>query len=266
MNKHTEKVGVGQLAFTFRFRKERKNGTRETQGNEPCASPTPSDVRNEPERKCKWHSLMDKVYLPRNLQAAWKRVQKNGGAAGSDGITIPQFARGADRHLAVLHADLRAKTYRPQPVRRVYIPKSGGGKRPLGIPCVRDRIVQQALLQVLSPIFEAKFCPVSHGFRPARGCATALAVVDQAQQEGYTWVVDADISAFFDTDCHEKLLALVNEEVADGSVLRLLRHILTAGVVQPGTEELEPTQLGSPRVLRFRPCSPTSTCIPWMLG
>ncbi|MBV8069775.1 MAG: group II intron reverse transcriptase/maturase [Acidobacteriaceae bacterium] len=246
MSKRTEKDGVGQLAFTFGLRSP-KDEAQETQENGPCVSPTPSGVESKSERKRKWHSLIDKVYLPRNLQAAWERVQENAGAAGRDGITVQQFARHAERNLTQLHADLREKTYRPQPVRRVYIPKSGGGKRPLGIPCVRDRIVQQALLQVLAPIFEATFLSRSHGFRPGKGCHTALEVVDRAIRHGYSHVVDADIRAFFDTMDHDILLDQINEEVADGSVLRLIRQILTAGVVEPGAAEVEPTSLGAPQ-------------------
>lgn len=245
MNKGTEKSGVGQLAFTFGIFP--RNEMQETQDNGLCASTTPSNVRSKPERKRKWHSLIDKVYLPRNLQAAFEHVKANAGAAGIDGITISQFSKHSEHLLDELHADLRAKTYRPQPVRRVYIPKSGGGKRPLGIPTVRDRIVQQALLQILSPIFEAKFSARSHGFRPERGCATALSVVDQAIRHGYSHVVDADISSFFDTMDHQILLGLLNEEVADGSVLQLISRILTAGVLHPEVTEIEPTSLGSPQ-------------------
>ena len=200
-----------------------------------------------PRGKRKWHSLADKVYAPRNLAAAWARVQANGGAPGSDGITVEQYAAHAAEWLAELAADLRAKTYRPQPVRRVYIPKSGGGKRPLGIPTIRDRIVQQALLQVLGPIFEAKFSRRSHGFRPERGCVTALNVVDRAVRAGYEWVVDADLQSFFDTVDHERLLTALNEEIADGTVLRLIRRIMTAGVTLPETNAVEPTELGTPQ-------------------
>jgi group II intron reverse transcriptase/maturase len=245
MSKHTEKIGVGQLAFTFGFNP--KDGAQQTQDNGPCASTTPSSVGSKAERKFKWNSLIDKVYLPRNLQAAWEHVKENGGAGGVDGISVAHFAKQAPRYLDELHTDLRKKTYRPKPVRRVYLPKIGGGKRPIGIPCVRDRVVQQALHQVLSPIFEAKFSSRSHGFRVGRGSATALEVVDRAVKHGYSWVVDADIESFFDHLDHEKVLELVNEEVADGSVVRLIRHILTAGVVQPGASEVEPTELGSPQ-------------------
>ena len=255
MNKDTEKIGVGQLAFTFGLDRSAGNFTaidpkdemQETQDNGPCASPTPSNVRSEPQRKHKWNSLIDKVYLLPNLEVAWERVRENGGAAGVEGVNLKHFAQKLPERLAQLHTDLRHKTYRPQPVRRVYIPKSGGGKRPLGIPSIRDRIVQQALLQVLSPIFEAKFSTRSHGFRPGRGCETALEVVERAVRHGYSWVVDADIASFFDTVPHEGLLEAVNEEVADGSVLRLIRLILTAGMVQPGASETEPTELGTPQ-------------------
>jgi RNA-directed DNA polymerase len=199
------------------------------------------------QRKQKWYSLIDKVYAKANLEAAWERVYANRGAPGIDGMSVRKFAEEAPQRLEELSEDLRRKTYRPQAVRRVYIPKSGGGKRPLGIPTVRDRIVQQALHQVLSPIFETEFSPRSHGFRPEKGCHTALLVVDQAIKAGYAWVVDADIQAFFDTVDHDRLIAAVNEEVSDGSVLKLIRLILEAGVVEPETSEVEPTELGTPQ-------------------
>jgi len=194
----------------------------------------------------KWYSLYDKVYVPRNLECAWKQVQSNRGAAGCDGQTVEQFARHAEENLARLHEQLRAKTYRPQRVRRVEIPKAGGGKRALGIPTVRDRIVQQAVLQVLSPIFEKQFSPLSHGFRPGLGCETALAVVDQALRYGYEYVVDADISKFFDTVDHELLLELMNQQIADGTVLQLVRAFLKSGVLVAGEVE-EPTEVGTPQ-------------------
>ena len=247
--------GVGQLVFTFG---EPKDDAEETQANSRTSSEASSHstaVSSEPCRettrlpqgKRKWHSLADKVYAPRNLALAWERVKANGGAPGKDGITVQQYAEHAEEWLPELAADLRAKTYRPQPVRRVYIPKSGGGKRPLGIPTIRDRIVQQALLQVLGPIFEAKFSRRSHGFRPGKGCVTALTVVDRAVRAGYEWVVDADLQSFFDTVDHERLLTALNEEIADGTVLRLIRRILTAGVILPETNAVEPTELGTPQ-------------------
>jgi len=195
----------------------------------------------------RYYSLYDKVYAPANLQRAWEQVRANRGAPGSDGQSIEQFEAKAAQYLEGLREQLREKRYRPRPVRRVYIPKDGGGKRPLGIPAVRDRIVQQALLQVLGPIFEASFSPYSHGFRPGRGCTSALEVVDQAVRWGYEWVVDADIVKFFDTVDHELVLDRVHERVTDGSVLRLIRMFLEAGVLEAGVVADERTQVGTPQ-------------------
>jgi RNA-directed DNA polymerase len=253
MRKRPAKDGVGQLQLQIVFPTEvatTNDGTGETEANGPEASSGSATARSIPERKerkRKWYSLYDKVTARPNLERAWKQVAANAGAAGIDRMTVARFAEGAERRLAELAEDLRTKGYRPQPVRRVYLDKSGGGKRPLGIPTVRDRIVQQALLQVLSPIFETEFSDRSHGFRPERGCATALSVVDQAVRSGYQWVVDADIEAFFDSVDHERLLTALNEAIADGSVLRLVRQILKAGVIEPGVAEVEPTELGTPQ-------------------
>jgi RNA-directed DNA polymerase len=250
MSKRDAKDGVGQLVLQIVFPEgEASDGTEETEQNRQSASGASPAVRSQPERKRKWYSLSDKVYALPNLEQAWRHVAANQGAPGIDGVTIEQFRANADDRLAQLSADLRQKSYRPQPVRRVLIPKGGkgGGQRPLGIPTVRDRIVQQALRQVLEPIFEAKFSPRSHGFRPERGLSTALPVVDRAVRHGYQWVVDADLKAFFDTVDHEQLIDAVAEEIADGSVLRLIRLILRSGVFLPGAAEVEPTELGTPQ-------------------
>lgn len=246
MSKQATQNGVGQLTLTFDF-PEPKDATQETQENGSPASLTARPSTSKPEPKHKWHSLFDKVFALSNLQRAWEQVADNRGAAGSDGMPLATFSRNAELRLSLLSQDLRNKTYRPQPVRRVLIPKSGGGQRPLGIPCVRDRIVQQALRQVLEPIFEAKFSNRSHGFRPQRGCTTALTVVDAALRHGYTWGVDADIAAFFDTVDQERLLTALNAEIADGSVLRLIRCLLQAGVLLPSASESEPTEEGTPQ-------------------
>ena len=241
-------AGVGQLTLQIVFPQgTTSDGEGETQDNDLAASSTAPAVGSRPARKHKWYSLIDKVYALPNLQRAWQQVAANGGAPGNDGQTIERFRENAEQRLADLAADLRAKTYRPQPVRRVFIPKSSGGQRPLGIPSVRDRIVQQALRQILEPIFEGKFSARSHGFRPGKGCATALSVVDRAVKHGYQWVVDADLQAFFDTVDHERLLAALGEEIADGSVLALVRQILKAGVSLPETATVEPTELGTPQ-------------------
>jgi RNA-directed DNA polymerase len=249
MGKRPEKSGVGQLVLQIGFPEgEPNDAAGETQDNGLEASTASPTAGSKPERKRKWYSLIDKVYALPNLQAAWRHVAANGGAPGVDGQTIEQFREQADERLAHLSQDLREKSYRPQPVRRVFIPKAGkGGKRPLGIPTVRDRIVQQALRQVLEPIFEAKFSSRSHGFRPEKGCATALDVVDRAVKHGYQWVVDADLEAFFDTVDHERLLVALNEEIADGSVLCLIRQILKAGVWLPETAATDPSELGTPQ-------------------
>jgi len=211
---------------------------------EPRAAATPVGERRPKPRK--WYSLYDKVYAPKNLQAAWEKVEANGGAAGCDGQTVAQFAAHAEAKLQALHEQLRTKQYRPRPVKRVEIPRAGGGVRPLGIPCVRDRIVQQAVLQVLQPIFEPLFSNRSHGFRPERGTRTALEVVDRAVQAGYEWVVDADIERFFDTVDHALLNRQLNRVIADGSVLNLIQALLKSGVLVGGSE-IAATEVGTPQ-------------------
>jgi len=195
----------------------------------------------------KWYSLYDKVCTEPNLWHAWKRVEANEGAPGCDGQTIAHFGANPREYLRQLRKELRSKTYRPRPVKRVLIPKSDGDQRPLGIPCVRDRIVQVALVQILEPIYDPQFSRFSHGFRPGKGCQTALAIVDQALHVGYTWVVDLDIRRFFDTVNHEVLLATVAEQIVDGSVLHLLRAILRSGVMLTPGDEPEPTEIGTPQ-------------------
>jgi hypothetical protein len=203
MRKQLEEIGVGQRTLTFGDLP--RDDAEETQDNGPVASSSDPAAKRDSGR-LKWRPLIDKVYAMPNLRTAWSKVQDNAGAPGIDGMTVDKFAQQDDRRLTELHVDLRNKTYRPQPVRRVHIPKSGGGSRPLGIPTVRDRIVQRALLQALEPIFDPVFSKHSHGFRKGKGCAAALDVVDRAIRHGYTWVVDADIASFFDTVDHELLL------------------------------------------------------------
>lgn len=247
MRKQTAKSGVGQLQLQIAFPTEASDAAKKTQENGPQVSRSAGDPRRQTSAKRKWYSLYDKVYALPNLETAWQKVQANDGAPGLDGVSVARFGKDAPARLQHLAADLQKKTYRPHPVRRVYIPKSGGGQRPLGIPTVRDRIVQQALLQVMEPIFEGKFSKFSHGFRPDRGCRTALSVVDRAVRHGYTWVVDADIRTFFDTVDHGLLVSAVNEEISDGSVLHLITQILKAGVAHPSVSDVEPTELGTPQ-------------------
>jgi RNA-directed DNA polymerase len=174
----------------------------------------------------KWYSLSDKVYHPRTLKAAWKRVASNRGAAGVDKVSINRFRSNARYYLEELEQALRNGTYRPAPVRRVYIPKDRKKTRPLGIPTVKDRIVQTALKMVLEPIFEREFLLSSYGFRPERGCKDALREVDRLLKEGYTWVVDADIKSYFDTIPHDALMDCIREKVSDGKILHLIELFL----------------------------------------
>lgn len=178
-----------------------------------------------------WFSLMDKVVRPSTLASAWKRVRANQGAGGVDGQTIAQFERNAEKHLANLYEALRSGEYAPSAILRKYIPKEPGKVRPLGIPTIRDRVVQTALLRVIEPIFEVAFSPRSFGFRPNRGCKDALRVVSEKLRAGYCFVVDADLKSYFDTIPHDKLMKLVRERIADNSVLRLLEAFLKQGVL-----------------------------------
>jgi len=179
----------------------------------------------------KWYSLMDKVYAPRTLEAAWQRVQANAGAQGIDRMSIEMFAAQAPRYLTELSQALRTGSHEPQAVRRVYIPKAGGGQRPLGIPTVKDRVVQAALKSVLEPIFENEFLESSYGFRPQRGCKDALREVQHQIDAGRVWVVDADLKSYFDMICHEKLMSKLKRRMAYGKVLQLIERYLKQDIV-----------------------------------
>jgi RNA-directed DNA polymerase len=193
-----------------------------------------------------WFSLIDKVWSPANLASAWSKAARNGGAAGIDHVTVAMFEEHREANLRELSQQLRAGEYRPQAVRRRYIPKAGGGERPLGIPTVRDRVAQGALRHVLEPIFERDFARHSYGFRPGKGCKDALRRVDELLRAGHTHVVDADLKSYFDTIPHERLLARVGEKVADGRVLKLVESFLAAGVMD-GLSQWTPTAAGAPQ-------------------
>jgi RNA-directed DNA polymerase len=181
----------------------------------------------------RWFSLMDKVYAPANLAAAWKRVRSNRGAAGVDHQSVEAFERHAEKYLDELHRELREGRYRPSAVRRQWIPKPGTSQeRPLGIPTVRDRIVQSALRHVLEPIWEAKFADQSYGFRPGRSCKDALRRVDELLHDGFLWVVDADIQSYYDSIDQGRMMAEVTKEVADGKVLGLVQALLQQPVME----------------------------------
>lgn len=182
----------------------------------------------------KWFSLMDKVYAERTLQRAWQRVKRNRGAAGIDRISIERFEGHAEQYLQELHQQLKMGTYQPQAVKRVNIPKASGGTRPLGIPTVKDRVVQMAIKLVIEPIYEYTFRDSSHGFRPGRGCKAALREVDAWLKAGYTWVVDADIKGYFDNISHELMMNKVEQHIADKRLLSLLEAYLKQDVMSEG--------------------------------
>lgn len=195
----------------------------------------------------KVHSLIDKVYKRKNLEMAWERVKANRGAGGVDGQTIDDFAEVLEEQLDRLHKELRTQTYRPQPVRRKRIPKADqpGKHRELGIPTIYDRVCQQALLNRLEPIFEPVFDDASFGYRRGRSPHDALRKVWKELRSGREWVVDADLTDFFGTVDHDKLLTLVAQRVSDGRVLRLIRSMLKAESYGEG--RLFPTERGTPQ-------------------
>ncbi|KKM10458.1 transcriptional regulator, partial [Clostridiales bacterium PH28_bin88] len=195
----------------------------------------------------KVHSLIDKVYNPTNLRLAWEKVRENGGAGGVDAVSIMEFNAVAPEELKKLHQELKTNTYKPMPVRRVYIPKRGkpNEKRPLGIPAIRDRVCQQALKNRLEPIFEPEFNDCSFGYRPRRSPHHALRKIWRELMDGYQWVVDADLRDYFGSVEHEKLIDMVAEKISDGRVLSLIRQMLKAGCMEEG--KYLPSPKGTPQ-------------------
>jgi len=194
----------------------------------------------------KWFSLIDKVHPERTLRTAFSQVAENEGAAGVDHVTISMFESHRDEELKRLSDQLRTGTYCPQLIRRHYIPKPGTQeKRPLGIPTIRDRVVQTALRMVIEPIFEHEFADQSYGFRPGRGCKDALRRVDELLKSGFTSIVDADLKSYFDTIPHDRLMTLVGQKVSDGRVLTLIEMFLKQGVLDD-LREWTP-EMGSPQ-------------------
>ena len=194
----------------------------------------------------KWHSLMDKVYKPDNLYSAYREVAANKGAPGVDNITIGDFTAALDRNVTQLEQQLRDGTYTPQSIKRVHIPKPGTNEtRPLGIPTVRDRVVQNALRHVLEPILERQFAEHSYGFRPNRGCKDALRRVDRLVKAGYKYTVDVDLKSYFDTIPHDRLVKELRKHVADNSVIGLVEKFLQAQVLD-GMDQWTPVA-GAPQ-------------------
>jgi RNA-directed DNA polymerase len=195
----------------------------------------------------KWFRLVDKVWSLKNLGRSLEKVVAKGGSAGIDNQSARQIAAHKSQTIAKLEQELRASQYEPQAVKRVWIPKPGSNeKRPLGVPTLRDRIVQGALLHVIEPIFERDFAPQSYGFRPGKGCKDALRRVDELLKGGSHWVVDADLKAYFDTIPQERLMDRIREKIADGRVLKLLEQMLQAGVMD-SAKGWQPTEQGTPQ-------------------
>jgi len=187
-----------------------------------------------------WFRLIDKVWSARNLKASYGKVAANGGAAGVDHATVEMFGHDLEANVARLTSALHGGSYEPQAIRRVMIPKPGSHEqRPLGIPTVRDRVVQGAIRHVIEPIFEKEFAAHSYGFRPGRGCKDALRRVDELLKQGWVYVVDADLKSYFDTIPHERLMQRLRERIADGRMLRLIESFLKAGILD-GLKEWEP--------------------------
>ena len=195
----------------------------------------------------KWFALIDKVYRIANLQSAFNQVWRNGGSAGVDGQSVQQFEAQEEHQLQQLSQELQRGSYRPAAVKRVWIPKPGSTeKRPLGIPVVRDRVVQTALRNVIEPIFERDFAQYSYGFRPRRGTKDALRRVEELLNQAHHWVVDADIKGYFDTIPHAKLMAKVATKISDGRILELIESYLQAGVMEQ-YKDWEATEQGTPQ-------------------
>jgi RNA-directed DNA polymerase len=186
-------------------------------------------------------TMIERILDRENMQRAWQRVRSNAGAPGIDGMTIEAFPAFCRSHWPRIRTMLIEGTYRPAPVRRVFIPKPDGAQRPLGVPTVLDRVIQQAMAQVLTPLFEGGFSESSYGFREGRNAHQAVRVVEAAWKEGRRYAVDCDLKAFFDTVNHQRLMGQLRERIKDRKVLKLIQRYLVAGVVLPdGTREATP--------------------------
>lgn len=209
-----------------------------------------------------WGELMEEVVMPTNIARAMKRVIANKGNPGIDGMTVDELPEHWRRHERLLREQLLAGTYKPTAVRRVTIPKPNGGERELGIPAVTDRLVQQAILQVLGPRYDAGFSSHSHGFRPGHSAHDAVLEAQSYIQEGYDWVVDVDLERFFDRVNHDVLMGRLAKRIADKRMLKILRGFLNAGVMLNGVvvNQDEGTPQGGP-LRRYWPtyCSTSST-------
>lgn len=238
VNGQQQKIQM-QLAFPVEIESEALKDSGE--GLEPCAATT------NPDDPVKLVCLMEEVLAEQNLNQAYSKILSNKGAStpGVDGMTVSQLKANVQKHWLKIEAQLRSGTYRPLPVKRVEIPKPGGGVRKLGIPSALDRWLQQAVLQVLQPHFDRTFSDHSYGFRPGRSAHQAIAKAQEHQREGRRWVVDMDLSKFFDRVNHDRLMARLAERIGDRPLLRLIRAFLTSGVLEHGL--VHATDEGAPQ-------------------
>ena len=189
--------------------------------------------------------LLEKVLDDKNLYKAYQQVYKNKGASGVDGMTVDEVGYYLYQHKEEIKEQIRNRKYKPSPVKRVYIPKENGDKRGLGIPTVVDRVIQQAIVQVLSPIYEKQFSETSYGFRTNRSCEMAIIKLLEYFNDGYDWIVDVDLQKFFDTVCHDKLISIIMKTIHDGELVSLIRKYLVSGVMENGI--VSPTKVGTPQ-------------------
>ena len=189
--------------------------------------------------------LLEKVLSKENLNKAYKQVYKNKGASGVDGVTIEELFAYIKEHKEEILWQIRNRKYKPQPVRRVYIPKENGKMRKLGIPSVIDRVIQQAIVQILTPIYEEQFSNNSYGFRPNRSCEMAVIKVLECFNDGYDWVVDIDLQSFFDEVNQDKLIGIIRRTIKDGNLVSLIRKFLQSGVMEKGI--ITETKKGTPQ-------------------
>ena len=189
--------------------------------------------------------LLEKILNDKNLFKAYKQVYKNKGASGVDNVTVEELGHYMYLHKEEIKEQIRKRKYTPSPVRRVYIPKENGDKRGLGIPTVVDRVIQQAIVQILSPIYEEQFSNNSYGFRPKRSCEKAVIKLLEYFNDGYNWIVDIDLEKFFDNVCHDKLISIIMKTIHDGELVSLIRKYLVSGVMENGI--ISPTRVGTPQ-------------------
>ena len=228
-----------QLLLAFESQRRGAAPETELRGVEALAA------KRDPEPAALEAYLMEEICQPENLKNAWKRVRRNKGGPGVDGMTIEQAGVYLREHWPTLRTQLLEGTYEPQPVKREEILKPGGGIRKLGVPCVIDRLIQQAVLQVLQPSWDRSFSEHSYGFRPGRSAHQAVAQAQRYVVEGHDWVVDIDLEQFFDRVNQDRLMWRVAERVADKRVLKLIRAFLTAGVMENGL--VRPSEEGTPQ-------------------